>query len=115
MMEVPGKGETIIAGVFLRLVFSIVASAHGRSLLMSFGNSRTRNSIEHIMYSIPTLSYNPTGFLWFEDTHSTKERAYPRTDLVNFIPWHTFEAEIHQTITARMAAVNFQHLFDQIV
>jgi hypothetical protein len=59
--------------------------------------------------TLPTLSYNPTGFLWSEDTHSsayTKKRAYPRTDLVNFIPWGSFEAEIHQAITARMAAIS---------
>jgi len=58
--------------------------------------------------TLPTLSYKPTGFLWSQDTHSsayTKHRTYPRTDLAHFIPWDTFEADIHHAITTRMAAM----------
>ena len=31
---------------------------------------------------------------------------YPQTDLIYFILWDSFEAEIHQANTARMAAMN---------
>jgi hypothetical protein len=58
----------------------------------------------------PTLYYKPVGFIWSQDTHSrtakTKHRTYPRTDLAHFIPWDTFESEIHHAITTRMAAMN---------
>ena len=59
--------------------------------------------------TLPTLSYNPTGFLWSENVHSsayTRERAFPQTDLQHFIPWGTFEAEINKAITTRMFAMN---------
>ncbi|KAF5375519.1 hypothetical protein D9615_009168 [Tricholomella constricta] len=59
--------------------------------------------------TLPTLSYHPTGILWTDDVHSsayTSERAYPRTDLANFIPWIGFETEIDQAITARMSAMS---------
>ncbi|KAF8344476.1 hypothetical protein F5887DRAFT_274893 [Amanita rubescens] len=59
--------------------------------------------------TLPTLPYNPTGFLWSENVHSsayTKERAFPRTDLRHFVPWGTFEAEINEAITTRMIAMN---------
>jgi hypothetical protein len=59
--------------------------------------------------TLPTLSYSPAGFTWSEDAHSsayTEERAYPRTDLANFVPWVGFEADIHHAITARMGAMN---------
>jgi hypothetical protein len=48
------------------------------------------------------------GFTWSQDTHSsarTKHRTYPRTDLAHFIPWDTFESEIHDAITTRMTAM----------
>ncbi|KAF8347604.1 hypothetical protein F5887DRAFT_1072595 [Amanita rubescens] len=59
--------------------------------------------------TLPTLSYNPTGFVWFEDFHSsayTKERAFPRTDLEHLVRWDTFETEINDAIGARMSAMN---------
>ncbi len=59
--------------------------------------------------TFPTLSYNPPGFVWFEDFHSsgyTKERAYPRTDLKRLVPWDTFETEINKAIDDRMSAMN---------
>lgn len=48
--------------------------------------------------TLPDLSYSPTGIIWSEDLHSsanTKPRAYPRTDLRQFLPWHEFEIEVH--------------------
>ncbi|KAK2460066.1 hypothetical protein APHAL10511_007900 [Amanita phalloides] len=57
--------------------------------------------------TLPTLSYKPTGFLWSEDVHSstyTTNRAYPRTDLENFVLWDTFEAEIDRAIATHMLA-----------
>ncbi|KAF8333725.1 hypothetical protein F5887DRAFT_1259819 [Amanita rubescens] len=57
--------------------------------------------------TLPTLSYNPTGFLWDEDSHSsayTKGQA-PRTDLQHLVPWNTFETEINEAITTRMFAM----------
>ena len=59
--------------------------------------------------TLPTLSYNPLGFEWCEDFHSskyTKERAYPRTDLKHFVPWDTFEEEIKEAIDSRMSTMN---------
>lgn len=59
--------------------------------------------------TLPTLSYNPTGFVWFEDFHSstyTKERAYPRTDLEHLVRWDTFETEVNDAISSRMSAMN---------
>ena len=59
--------------------------------------------------TLPTLSYNPTGFLWSEDVQSsahTRERALPRTDLQHLVPWDTFETEINEAITTRMLAMN---------
>ena len=59
--------------------------------------------------TLPTLSYNPTGFLWNEDFHSsayTRERAFPRIDLQHLVPWDTFETEINEAITTRMSAMN---------
>jgi hypothetical protein len=59
--------------------------------------------------TLPTLSYNPTGFLWSETVHSsayTRERAVPRTDLQDFVQWGTFEEEINEAITTRMFAMN---------
>ena len=58
---------------------------------------------------LPTLSYNPIGFVWFEDFHSstyTKERAFPRTDLKHLVRWDTFETEINDAIGDRMSAMN---------
>ncbi|KAK2460073.1 hypothetical protein APHAL10511_007907 [Amanita phalloides] len=57
--------------------------------------------------TLPTLSYKPTGFLWSEDVHSstyTTTRAYPRTDLENFVRWDTFEAEIDRANATHMFA-----------
>ncbi|KAF8346716.1 hypothetical protein F5887DRAFT_1073385 [Amanita rubescens] len=57
---------------------------------------------------LPTLSYNPTGFLWNEDFHSsayTKRRVFPRTNLQHLVPWNTFETEISEAITTRMLAM----------
>lgn len=59
--------------------------------------------------TLPTLSYNPTGFEWSEDIHRsayTRGRALPRTDLEHFNPWGTFTTEINDAITARMLAMN---------
>lgn len=59
--------------------------------------------------TLPSLSYNPTGIGWSENTHSsayTTAPAYPRTDLEHLTPWVTFEADIHHAVTARMAAMN---------
>ena len=59
--------------------------------------------------TLPTLSYNPLGFEWCEDFHSsghTKERASPRKDLKNFVPWDTFEEEINEAIDSRMSTMN---------
>ena len=72
------------------------------------GNEK-RVSVSNIMRTtLPTLSYNPTGFLWNEDFHSsayTKGRAFPRTDLQHLVPWTTFETEIDGAITTRMTAM----------
>jgi hypothetical protein len=60
--------------------------------------------------TLPTLSYNPIGFVWREDCHSSgeysKERAFPRTDLKCLVSWDTFEKEINEAITARMSTMN---------
>ncbi|KAF8798783.1 hypothetical protein BYT27DRAFT_7202478 [Phlegmacium glaucopus] len=59
--------------------------------------------------TLPNLSYNPIGFVWSEVFHSsgyTKERAFPRTDLEQFVPWDTFEREINEGIGTRMSAMN---------
>ena len=59
--------------------------------------------------TLPTLSYNPTGFVWAEDFHSsayTRQRAFPRIDLQDLILWDTFEKEIDDAITTRMSAMN---------
>jgi hypothetical protein len=58
--------------------------------------------------TLPTLPYNPTGFLCSENFHSskyTKERA-PRTDLKHLVPWNTFKEDIDEAITARMSIMN---------
>src|SRR5258708_7597266 len=57
--------------------------------------------------TLPTLSYNPTGFVWAKDFHSsayTRQRAFPRIDLQDLILWDTFEKEINNAITTRMSA-----------
>lgn len=59
--------------------------------------------------TLPDLSYSPTGIIWSEDLHSspnTKQRAYPRTDLQQLLPWHEFQTDIHDAITAYMGQRN---------
>ena len=78
--------------------------------LCSFRNRKYAYALPFAMITtLPGLFYNPTGFLWSEDIHSsayTKQRAYPRTDLENFTPWVTFHTEIHDAITTQMANAN---------
>lgn len=67
-----------------------------------------QTNLEIMITTLPTLSYMPTGFVWSEDFHSppyTTQRAYPRTDLNDFVRWETFETEIHEAITTRMSAM----------
>ena len=87
--------------------------SHQSQLLLSPSFSQNRQfSASLILNTVktvfPTLSYKPVGFTWSHDTHSsarTSHRTYPRTDLAHFIPWDTFESEIHDAITTRMIAM----------
>jgi hypothetical protein len=88
--------------------------SHQSQLLLSPSFSQNRQFSASLISNtvttaFPTLSYKPVGFTWSQDTHSsarTKHRTCPRTDLAHFIPWDTFESEIHDAITTRMAAMN---------
>ena len=86
--------------------------SHQSRLLLSPSFSRNRQFSASLILNVktvfPALSYKPVGFTWSQDTHSsahTSHRTYPRTDLAHFIPWDTFESEIHDVITTRMTAM----------
>jgi hypothetical protein len=57
--------------------------------------------------TLPALSYNPMGFVWSTGNHSSpysKDRAHPRTDLENLLPWDRFVADIEHAINTCMDA-----------
>ncbi len=57
--------------------------------------------------TLPALPYNPMGFIWATEYHSSaysKDRSHPRTDLKRdgLLPWTTFEQDIERAINTCM-------------